>query len=375
MSKRPIKQQRERASTLGTCLITSALAMGIVATPSIAHAQEPPGDTSNEERLAEARRQFDAGVSLLDDPDGAKYEDAYRAFKRAYELSKSAKVLGNIGFCAMKLERDGEAIDAYTNYLRDVPDVEEREKAQIQKDLATLTSTVSRMQITIKDHAPGKFTVVDRRIQTRGGAIENAYTFEGTEYMLRLRPGRHAIQVSMGRETSAPFELTIGSGGIASHEFKVAMPSTTGPEQPTAAQPKSKPSYVGPIVLGAVGLAGIGAGVVTGILAKNKTQDIESSCPNDTCPTSFDLAGNRTKAKTLGTVADISFISGGALLGGAIVWWLVTAGSSSGSVQTGRASASLSASKSSGSSLASWLTSTSAMCTHSGCGVSLQRGF
>ncbi len=102
MSKRPIKQQRERASTLGTCLITSALAMGIVATPSIAHAQEPPGDTSNEERLAEARRQFDAGVSLLDDPDGAKYEDAYRAFKRAYELSKSAKVLGNIGFCAMK---------------------------------------------------------------------------------------------------------------------------------------------------------------------------------------------------------------------------------------------------------------------------------
>src|SRR5688500_5916327 len=117
--------------------------------------------------IVEARKQFTAGVNLLDDPDGAKYEEAYHAFKKAYALSRNVKVLGNIGFCAMHLERDGEAIEAYSTYLREAPDIDERERAQIQRDLATLSSTIARVKIIVK-HPATSFQLVDVRVQTRG---------------------------------------------------------------------------------------------------------------------------------------------------------------------------------------------------------------
>ena len=33
----------------------------------------------------DAEQRFDAGVKLLDDPDGARYAEAYTEFKAAYE--------------------------------------------------------------------------------------------------------------------------------------------------------------------------------------------------------------------------------------------------------------------------------------------------
>ena len=142
--------------SLKTCASTGAL-LAVLSAGALAHAQEPatppppaapskPG-APNDEKMVEARRQFEAGVSLLEDPDGAKYEDAYRAFKKAYEISQSPKVLGNIAFCALHLERDGEAIDSYTSYLRDVPDISERERSQIQRDLATMMATMARVRV------------------------------------------------------------------------------------------------------------------------------------------------------------------------------------------------------------------------------------
>src|SRR6476661_7390454 len=97
-----------RGMTRTSLLLGLAVAFGIPLFSSTAHARE-------EEKIsAEARSHFEAGVSLLQDPDGARYEEAYREFTAAYQLSKSPRVLGNVGLCAMKLERDAEAIDAYS---------------------------------------------------------------------------------------------------------------------------------------------------------------------------------------------------------------------------------------------------------------------
>jgi len=53
----------------------------------------------------EARTHFAAGVALLQDPKAPRYEEAYREFKTAYAASPSYKILGNLGLCAMKIER------------------------------------------------------------------------------------------------------------------------------------------------------------------------------------------------------------------------------------------------------------------------------
>ena len=298
--------------------------------------------------LAEARKQFSAGVNLLDDPDGAKYEDAYHAFKKAYALSRNVKVLGNIGFCAMHLERDGEAIEAYSTYLRETPDIDERERAQIQRDLATLSSTIARVKITVK-HPASSFQLVDMRVQTRGPVVENTYPMEGKEISLRIRPGRHRFKVKTDSAESVVVEALVEPGSDTAHVLTFAPPRA-----PAAVLVKESPSYAGPVILGVTGVLAVGGGVVTGLLASNKQKDIEGSCPNDVCPATYDLDGERDKAKTYGTVADAAFIGGGVLIAGAAVWYLLVPKSKAAGAGTMNASA---------------------MCTGQGCGFTIGRGF
>src|SRR5687768_3790728 len=115
-----------------TLLLTVAFTCGMNLAPLTAHAQERIS--------AEARAHFEAGVALLQDPDGARYEEAYREFVIAYEQSKSPRILGNVGLCAMKLERDAEAIEAYSRYVEEVPDIDPIERDQIRRDIITLKS-------------------------------------------------------------------------------------------------------------------------------------------------------------------------------------------------------------------------------------------
>lgn len=328
-----------------------------------AYADEPPASNkpaTSEEEMAEARRQFEAGVSLLEDPDGAKYEEAYRAFKKAYDLSHSPKVLGNLAFCAFHLERDAEAIDAYTTYLHDVPDITDRERAQIQRDLGTLMATTSRVKIVVK-HAGSSFMLLDRRAQNRGNPVENLYRFDGQEISLRLRPGRHTFVAKAADAESRPLEAILEPGASTSYELTFQAQSqtpTVAATPPTREEPapsnRSKTAIAGPIILGGVGLVALGTGLVTGLVARSKTSDIEAQCPNDLCPSNYDLASNRTTAKTFGTVADVSFIGGGVLLGGALLWYVLAPKTSTSQTTATRAAG---------------------MCTHTGCSLNLQRAF
>lgn len=302
-------------------LLGAAAVAAALSSPLSASAQAPAGPAPagpvpvSDDRMAEGRRQFDAGVALLEDPDGAKYEEAYRAFKRAYELTQSPKVLGNLAFAAFHLERDGEAIDAYGQYLREVPEIDEKERKQIQRDLGTLSATVARLKVTVK-HAPGSFVLVDKREATRGGAVENEYAFEGTEITLRVRPGRHNLRVRIGDQESDPVDVTIDPGGSIGQELKFTPKAAGGVVVTTV----TKPSLAGPIALGAVGIAGLAVGVVANVLGKDKQSELETNCPNKVCPASFDLSGTRTSAKTYRTVSEIGYIGGGALLAGSLVW-------------------------------------------------------
>ncbi len=347
--------------SLGRTLVSASFMLALLAGGAPAYAEDAPGKAPlTEEQQAEAKAQFAAGVNLLDDPDGAKYEEAYRAFRRAYELTGSAKVLGNIAFCAFHLERDGEAIDAYTTYLREVPDISDRERAQIQRDLTTMTATVGRAKIIVR--AEGKaYTLIDKRSQTRGAPIENAYPFQGTEFSVRVRPGRHSFIVKSSDGESMPVDATIEPGGSGTYEFSMTRPPTSVIAEQPSERPKETRSNAGPIVLGALGLAGIATGVVTGLIAKGKESDIQAQCPDNVCPATYTgFVDDRSSAKTFGTIADIGYIGGGALLAGAVVWYLLKPSSSGPSAK-------------SGANTTAWLPS--AGCTGSGCGLHLQGGF
>ena len=76
--------------------------------------------------------------------------------------------------------------------------------------------------------------------------------------------------------------------------------------------------------VGAVGVAGVAAGAVTGLLASSAWNDSKNACNATSClPQNRPSAENdRNNALTLSTVSDVSFIAGGALvvLGGILLW-------------------------------------------------------
>ena len=147
---------------------------------------------------------FAAGVALLQDPEGEKVEDAYREFQKAFEISQSPKILGNLGFCAMRLERDGEAIEAYSRYLREVPDIDNDERAQIVRDLQTLTVGVARLTITADK--PG-VRLLDVRTPTRGERVTNVYGPFNGKIDIGVRPGHHVITAKLADHEDAVWEV------------------------------------------------------------------------------------------------------------------------------------------------------------------------
>ncbi len=270
----------------------------------------------------EARSHFTAGVNLLQDPEGARVEEAYREFKTAYAMSSSPKILGNMGYCAMKLERDAEAVDAYARYLREVPDVDAEERAQIVRDLQTLSVGIVRVNVTVSE--PGAL-VGDVRIPVRGDKITNVYTPEHGKLALGVRAGHHVFTVRAPGFQEATWELDALAGAREEHAFVLKKVEAPPPGPGGAATPAEKkgPGILPWIVTG-VGVAALGTGTVTGIVALNKTKDIQSSCPGNVCPRRFDLDSKRSQASTFVTMTDVLIISGSVLTAGGLTWWFLT---------------------------------------------------
>ncbi|MBS2016023.1 MAG: hypothetical protein JST00_24285 [Deltaproteobacteria bacterium] len=303
---------------------THAFAQEAPAQPAAPAQASPPKAPPQPSGISEeAKRHFAAGVTLLQDPEGEKVEEAYREFRTAYDLSSSPKILGNMGFCAMRLERDGEAIDAYSRYLREVPDIDADERAQIVRDLQTLTVGVARISIEV--NKPG-VRILDVRIPVRGDRITNAYgPVTNGKLEIGIRPGHHVITAKLPDHEDETWELDAYAATRDKRTFtmreRVVAP-------PPSAAPVASSTNVGPYIVMGIGGAMLVGGAITGIVALGQTSDIESKCPGDVCPNSFDLEDARSTAKTFVRVTDVMLI-GGAIVGAGGLAWLLLSGSGS----------------------------------------------
>jgi hypothetical protein len=262
----------------------------------------------------QAKRHFEAGVMLLQDPEGEKVEDAYRQFKTAYDISGSPKILGNMGFCAMRLERDGEAIDAYSRYLREVSDIDPEERAQIVRDLQTLTVGVARVTLVV--NVPGAM-VIDERIPVRGDRVTNAYGPVNGKIEIGIRPGHHVFTAKLAGYENATWELEAHAGAKEEHTFVLKERAAVAPIAPRR---EEKASLTGPVVALSAGAAMLVGGAITGAIALSKTNDIADRCPNDVCPRSFDLDGERSNARVFVGVTDVLLLLGGVTVVGGLYW-------------------------------------------------------
>jgi hypothetical protein len=308
-----------RAFSVGRGAVAALLTFSLAVAPVFAQQITP-----------EAKEHFRAGVDLLKDPDGARYQDAYIQFKLAYDKSKSWKVLGNLALCAMKLERDGEAILYYETYVREgAKDIDKSEVEQVERDLRVLKNGIAK--VTLKADVTTAIQVSDKRTNATS---TNVYAMENGVITLSLRAGTHTVTAKSGGK-SHEWNVDLTPGQVAEHLFKfkeavvVAPPPTSAaptasapPPPPTATEAPPPPppntmrtvGYVGAGVGGAMILGGF----ITGLMAKGKESSVKDSCDSSSgktlCPQS--KKADLDSAKSLATITNVLLI-GGVVVAGA----------------------------------------------------------
>jgi hypothetical protein len=259
----------------------------------------------------EARTHFAAGVALLQDPKAPRYEEAYREFKAAYAASPSYKILGNLGLCAMKIERDAEAIFAYENYLKEATgELTPAERGQAERDLLTLKAGV--VTVTVSSNPPGA-SIVDVRTPIEGGDIRNTYGEAKASLVLGLRRGHHLITARLPGYLDQQWEFEASGTTLPPHAFTMVKPEPL-PRAVTASRPIPVAAYAS----GAATLGLAITGAVVGVVAIQKNKNYQSL--ND----GTHVGSAQTEynsGQTLNIVADSLY--GGAVLGALLTSYFV----------------------------------------------------
>jgi hypothetical protein len=305
---RPRRSVGPLASTLALTVLFATLA------PTAARADVPI--------TPEARAHFGAGVNLLKDPDGPRYEEAYREFRVAYAASPSFKILGNLGLCAMKLERDEEAIAAYEKYLAEGKgQLDPATMQQVQTDLQTLKAGVA--WITVSSTPPGA-QIIDVRLPVRGDRITNAYGPVSAPLKIGIHQGTHEITARLAGYPDAVWEFdTTGARALAPHVFEFKAPVQAGPApmQPAPAPTPADEPHARPVMtlerpvptsvwIGAAVTGALAVGtVVTGLVATSKHSDFEAANDGRDPDAASSL---KDSGQTMNLVADV-------MLGGTLV--------------------------------------------------------
>jgi len=246
----------------------------------------------------EAQKHFEAGLAYADDPSGPKWDEAMKEFLAAYAISPTWKLKNNIGLCALNLERDGEAIENYTDYLDHGGErgLSEKHRKQIKKDIAMLTASLVRVTLEVE---PAEAAITDERKTAKGELRVNRYHATGGNASLGLHPGTHKITVEAPGHVSSTWTFDADPASTHQHTFKIdtekqpestAAPAEPPPEKSEPPKPagNERRNYTGAYI----GLVTTGVFVATatkpGVFALQKIKKyIDTTDPADSQPVIF----------------------------------------------------------------------------------------
>jgi hypothetical protein len=331
-ARRTLKHARGRLVALGVIA-------WLVLCAGTAHAQGGAEAKVAARRMAEeAADHFDAG----------EYEEARDLFQRAYQLHPAPTLPLWEARALVKLGRLVEAEERYAEAGRyDVqPDDPEMFKAAVEESVAEvdkLRKRIPKVKIVIKGLAPNdpalEVKIDGRRINPALIGI-GAPVDPGDRVITAEVHGKEqaTVSISLKERDRKQVELDVGDGGS---EAPVgggapadepapgdvsASPTLTDTGPPPGPPPEkdesgggSVQSTVGSFTL-AVGVAGIGTGLVAGFIAVNKNKTLRENCADGACPPEYhsDLESFRT-ARTISTVGYVAGAVG--VVAGAVLLW------------------------------------------------------
>ncbi|MBK7194103.1 MAG: hypothetical protein IPH80_16610 [Myxococcales bacterium] len=274
------------------------------------------------EAVKKADALFQEGRRLLDSGDAAA---ACPKFEESQRLDPGLGTLLNLADCYERTGRLASALTAFRSAEEQARGLGEKKREVAAADRArALESRVSRVTITL---APG-----DRpagfEVRRNGAAVpaldvgRSIAVDPGTITIEAMAPGfttfREVVDVATARsnqQVDIPVLTPTTAGPPPDDHTPIDVPS---PPRPTAAvDPGAGRRRLG-LVVGGVGVAGLGAGIAIGLVAKGRYAD--AGCDGGVCATSADLdAAN--DARSLGTVGTIvGGVGAVAIAAGAVLW-------------------------------------------------------
>jgi tetratricopeptide (TPR) repeat protein len=154
---------------------------------------------------------------------------------------------------------------------------------------------------------------------------------------LPLDPGTYSVSAAMsdGRKDQVRIELAEGRHLDAVLNLEAAAPvqvQAALPESPSDSnwQPVLAYSALG------LGVAGLGTGIITGIMAGSKHSEARDLCPDENCVPGSKGEQALSSFRTLRTVSTVSYGVGAAGITAGIILWLSLPDSNEARVQSGR---------------------------------------
>lgn len=280
-----------------------AIGAAIVAASSAGWAQQDDATRAQARELAQ--RGSDAFTS-------GDFNGAQDLFHRAYMLVQAPSLSLREARALVKLGRLVEALDAYARTTRTPVDDKSppayREAVDAaSSELQALRPRVPQLKIIVEGGAGGASTVT-----VDGKAVSPALIGVASA----ANPGKHEIVATSGNGSSArgsvelvegetkEVHLTLAAGGGA-------VTAATTSTHDVSVAPSHPPQRLWGFVALGVGAAGLGTGLVAGLMATSKHSSAQSECPNSVCVAGSQGEKDLDSFRTLRTVSTIGYVVGG----------------------------------------------------------------
>ena len=272
---------------------------------------------------ATARALGQDGQKALDAKD---YKTAEDDFRRADSLVHAPTLMLGL---ARALAGEGKLVEAQEAYKRIVregvspgaPEVFTKAVEDAKREVQDVEPRIGGM--TIRVQGPGGAAIANVKVVLDDVPVNAA----SLGVRRAVNPGPHVVRASADGYKAAELKVTVSAGGSADapltldkDDSAAAAPAAVAP---AAATPSSAPGqspppdqaasssgpYIWPWVAFGVGGIGLGAGVITGVLALGKHSDLATACKGGTCGPA--QQSELDSYHTLGMVSTIGFVVAG----------------------------------------------------------------
>jgi hypothetical protein len=314
---------------LGSPGRVSLLALALIALAWPAAADDSTGTGSSEPANANMDLARSVAVTGREAFNAGDYETALTLFRRAYTLFPAPTV---VLYEARSLEKLGllvEAVEAYGRTTQ-IP-MQSTAPAQFAEAIAAareegraLRGRIPTLTLRLEGVSGNDPNLT---VSINGRAIGAAQLGQAQS----LNPGTYRIKGSVGNDRSDSSEVVLEPGRNATVVLRLQAPSLTPPAPSTDGESTADTASAGSgsfstwtLVAASVGVAGLGTGVVTGLMATSKHSEAEAACAQQLCDPASNGIALAEDFRSMRTVSTIGYGVGAAGVAAAVVLWLTT---------------------------------------------------